>query len=83
MTVSTEQDVETLRQELREGLMEAVSFAEFCRSIAGTELEEQVQTLHAAALALHTAAISRLPVQRDGNAPPRAYRDGAPDPSSP
>ena len=47
--------------------MEAVSFADFCRSIAGTEMEEQVNTLHAAALALHTAAINRLPGQRDGN----------------
>ena len=66
MTPPAEHDVETLRQQLREGLMETVSFADFCRSIAGSDLEAEVHTLQAAAQALHTAAISRLPGQRDG-----------------
>jgi hypothetical protein len=79
MTSLAEHDAATLRQELREGLMEAVSFADFCRSIAGSDLEAEVHTLQAAAEALHSAAISRLPGQRDRNAPPRAYRDGAHD----
>lgn len=68
MTVDTDADLDTLKQELKEGLMEAVSFATFCRAIAGRDLEDEVLTLQSAALALHAAAVNRLsvPAQRIG-----------------
>jgi hypothetical protein len=51
---------ETLKQELREGLLEAVSFGSFCRELAGAGLEAELHDLEAAAQALHSAALVHL-----------------------
>lgn len=64
MTVDAENDLGTLLQELREGLLEAVSFAGFCQSVAGGDLETEVRELESAAHALHTAAVRRLTIPR-------------------
>jgi hypothetical protein len=58
MTVDIEN--ETLKQELREGLLEAVSFGSFCHELAGAGLETELRDLEAAAHALHSAALVRL-----------------------
>ncbi len=57
-------DTETLKQELREGLMEAKSFAGLCQMLAGDEIEGEARELQAAAEALHAAALARVPAQR-------------------
>ena len=59
-----EHDLETLKQELREGLMEAQSFAGLCQMLAGDGLEAEAKELRAAAEALHAAALARVPAQR-------------------
>jgi hypothetical protein len=63
-----EHDIETLRQELREGLMEAKSFAGLCQMLAGDELQAEAHELQAAAEALHAAALARVPAQRTTDA---------------
>jgi hypothetical protein len=60
----TENNLETLKQELREGLMEAKSFAGLCQMLVGDELEAEAQDLQVAAEALHAAALARVPTQR-------------------
>jgi hypothetical protein len=64
MSVDTDPDLETVRRELHEGLMETVSFAGFCQMLAGSEFEEEADRLQAAAIALHAAAVHRLQVPR-------------------
>ncbi len=59
-----EHDIETLKQELREGLMEAKSFAGLCQMLAGDDLQAEARELQVAAEALHAAALARVPVQR-------------------